>query len=237
MGTPISGTVSTRLQRTHTQGRRSGRRWPDRQGVRVESRSESPDASRPLQVGPLPGAARATNLRAERRRKQDTAHRDTDLRGQGAPAGGGDGAGGRVRAGPSGLLARVPARSISARSAEAASRGAHVDGRGMASGSGHQELLRIPGSRPAPKHSRPEGARWCIATHDRQMAVCWSPGRLTTELPGRAHSARRRCLIASGDHLSTRGHGPLVREGREGAASRPRLHAPFRGRSGSGFQQ
>ncbi len=45
------------------------------------------------------------------------AHRHTDLRGQGPAAGGGDGAGGRLRAGLSGLLVRLPTEPVGAPSA------------------------------------------------------------------------------------------------------------------------
>ena len=44
-------------------------------------------------------------------------------------------------------------------------------------------------------------------------------------------------LTASGEHLPTRGRGQVVREGREAAALGSRFHGPFRGRSGHGLQQ
>lgn len=52
-----------------------------------------------------------------------------------------------------------------------------------------------------------------------------------------AGSPQGGVVTASGEHLSTRGRGPVVREGRAAAAARSRLHGPVRGRSGPGLQQ
>src|SRR5690349_5259022 len=98
--------ASARAQRWSA---RRGR--PECGGVREEPGEQSSVAARPREVGrPLPSAAGATGAHSEGRRAEDAAYRDTDLRRQGAAEGGGDGAGGRLRAGFLAVLVRLSAR-------------------------------------------------------------------------------------------------------------------------------
>ena len=64
--------------------------------------------------GTLPGAARAAGAHPEGDRVGDPADRHPHVRGQGPPAGGRHGAGGRLRAGLPGLLVRLPAGPLGA---------------------------------------------------------------------------------------------------------------------------
>ena len=123
-GTPISDTVSTRLQRIaelaredpkrafrslahhidveflqeafspHTQGGATGVDGQTSGRVRGATGGESPVATRPLQVGTEQGTSSSTHLRAEGRREETAPHRDTDLRGQGAATSRDHGSGG-----------------------------------------------------------------------------------------------------------------------------------------------
>ena len=143
-GTPSPETISTRLQRIAELARQSPqvafttlahhididwlqeayRRTRKDGAVGVDGQTaeeyaarpggQPPVAAGPGQVRPLPGAARAAGAHPEGDRTGDPAHRDPDVRGQGPPAGGRHGAGGRLRAGLPGLLVRVPAGPLGA---------------------------------------------------------------------------------------------------------------------------
>ena len=68
-----------------------------------ESGGQPPVAARPLQVRPVCRASRAPRPHPERGWPEDSTNRDTDVRGQGAAASRGDGAGKCLRAGLPGL--------------------------------------------------------------------------------------------------------------------------------------
>ena len=86
--------------------RKDGAVGPGRtDGGRVcgESGGQPPVAARPLQVRPVCRASRAPRPHPERGWPEDSTNRDTDVRGQGAAASRGDGAGKCLRAGLPGL--------------------------------------------------------------------------------------------------------------------------------------
>jgi len=60
--------------------------------------------------------------------------------------------------------------------------------------------------------------------------------RWRVEPPGRRHSTRRSRLTVPRQHLPARCTGQVVREARETAAARPRVHDSFRGRRDHGVQ-
>ena len=107
----ITSTSSGCARRIGARARTARRAWTDR--ARSSTRANLEDNLRSLldraKSGHVPSAARAAGPHPEGRWVADAAHRHSDLRGQGPAARGGDGAGGRLRAGVSRLLVRLPA--------------------------------------------------------------------------------------------------------------------------------
>jgi len=96
-------------------------------------------------------------------------------------------------------LVRLPAGPLGAPRAGRPLARAHGDGRGLGSGSGHQELFGLDFACPASWHSRPEGARWRAASDDRQVACRRRDGGDSSQSPRRGHPARgsRSPLLAN----------------------------------------
>ena len=116
---PITSTSTGCARRTGARARTARRASTDR--ARSEYASEPggqpPVAARPREVRHVPRAAGAAGPHPEGRWDANAPDRHPDLRGQGPAARGRDGAGGRLRAGLSGLLVRLPAGALGAPSA------------------------------------------------------------------------------------------------------------------------
>ena len=111
-GAPRRHGVAARGLPAHAQGRRGGCGRRDGGAVRGRPGREPVGTSRPVQVGPVPGAAGAAGAHPEAGQGgEDEAAGHPDAGGQGSAACGADGAGADLRAGLSGLLVRVPART------------------------------------------------------------------------------------------------------------------------------
>ena len=89
--------------RSNAEGRGGGTGRTDGGRLRGASGGEPAVTARPLQVRPVCSASRATRPHPERGWPEDSTHRDSDVRGQGAAAGRCDGAGECLRAGLPGL--------------------------------------------------------------------------------------------------------------------------------------
>ena len=109
---PITSTSSGFTRRTGVRARTARRAWTDRprRSTRRNLEGNLQSLLEPREVGHVPRAARAAGPHPEGERGRNTAHRHPDLRGQGPATRGRDGVGGRLRAGLSGLLVRLPAR-------------------------------------------------------------------------------------------------------------------------------
>src|SRR5713226_7273803 len=118
--------LAARSLSAHAQGRRSRRGQPDGRGLCRAPGRELAGPAEPSQVWSLPSAGRATGPHPEGRWLLHASDRDTDLRGQGSSTGGGHGARTDLRAGLSGLLVRVPTRSVRASGATDLAKPAHA---------------------------------------------------------------------------------------------------------------
>jgi hypothetical protein len=186
-GTPISDTVSTKLQRIAELAREAPERaflslahYIDIEFLQEAFRRTRKDGA--TGVDGLTGRAYEErleeNLKSLLDRFKSGQYKappvrrtyDTHLRGQGAAKGGHHGAGSRLRAGLSVLLVWLPTWPLGAHGAGGSVAGTHGHGRRLGHRVGHHWILRPAFTLPAPKHSRPAGTRWSAASDDRQVA-------------------------------------------------------------------
>ena len=109
--------------------------------------------------------------------KADGSQRHPDLRRQSGATGDRHGSGGRLRAGLSLMLVRLPAATLGACGATRTSRRTHAAGTVLGAGRRHTQVLRLDSTLSPAGVSRPASDRRRHPTDDRQVAEGGSPGR------------------------------------------------------------
>ena len=121
------------------------------------------------QGGKLPGTGGGSSAHPQGQRRNEAVG-DSDLRGQGASAGGDDGVGGRVRAGFPAVQLRLPARTQRTPVHQRTTRCSSEDGGWVDSGTRYQQVLRYDPGPLLTKSAEPEGARW---SHPAYLVAKW----------------------------------------------------------------